>query len=286
MRKLYLAIATLVLAATSASAAGRINPADARRVQAAREQLVPAIEKEFGSKARLIHLYGHGSTTLAGVIAEVPSEASDDLPLLAIVNWNERTGAVKVVDREFKYREARAVGPHVALLEANGDLRLREANGRERLLAQRVGGDLFPTPKGDALLATLTRTGNEPHETSIGLVDLTGRVKELADAPGTDAMPTVSPDGKTVVFVSGLTSVASFFRTSVDGAEPVQLTNKGMSAWLLSQGVPADFVPPPVSNYAMEWVNNDVLRYNAGGGEFWKLNVRTGESSPDLGGEK
>jgi WD40 repeat protein len=286
MRKLYLAVTTLVLAATGATAAGRINPVDARRVQSAREQLVPAIEKEFGPKARLVHLYGHGSNALAGVIAEAPTEAMDDVPLLAIVGWNERTGAVRVVARDFKYREARAVGPHVALLEANGDLRLREANGRERLLAQRVGGDLFPTPKGDALLATLTRTGNEPHETSIGIVDLTGRVKEIADGPGVDAMPTVSPDGKTVVFVSGRTSVASFFRTTVDGAEPVQLTNKGLSAWLLSQGVPDDFVPPPVSNYAMEWVDNDTLRYNAGGGEFWKLNVRTGEASPDLGGDK
>ena len=24
----------------------------------------------------------------------------------------------------------------------------------------------------------------------------------------------------------------------------------------------------------------------AGGGEFWKLNVRTGQAAPDLGGEK
>jgi hypothetical protein len=89
-----------------------------------------------------------------------------------------------------------------------------------------------------------------------------------------------------VVFVSGRTSVASFFRTTVDGAEPVQLTNKGLSAWLLSQGEPSDFVPPPVSNYAMEWVDENTLRYNAGGGEFWKLDVRTGEASPDLGGDK
>jgi TolB protein len=287
MRKLYLAITTLALAATSASATGRVNPAEARRVQTMREQVVPFMEKEFGPKARLIHLYGRGANTLAGIIAEAPSEATGHLPLLAIVGWNERTGAVRVVEREFKYLEARAVGPHVALLEANGDLRLREGNGRERLLAQRVAGDLFPTPKGDALLATLTRTGDEPHETSVGIVELGGRVKEIANGPGLDIMPTISPDGRTVVFVSGRTTVASFFRTSVDGEEPVQLTNKGLSAWLLSQGEPpADFVPPPVSSYAMEWVNDDVLRYNAGGGEFWKLNVRTGEASPDLGGDK
>ena len=67
---------------------------------------------------------------------------------------DEATGAVRVVDREFKYREARSVGRDVALLDGEGNLRLREANGRERLLAQGVGGDLFPTAKGDALVAT------------------------------------------------------------------------------------------------------------------------------------
>jgi len=36
----------------------------------------------------------------------------------------------------------------------------------------------------------------------------------------------------------------------------------------------------------MQWVGNDVLRYNAGGGEFWKLNVRTGEAFADVGGDK
>jgi TolB protein len=288
MRKLFLSIATLTLAATSAAAADRMNPSDVRRIEKARERLVPAVQKEFGPKARFVHLFGHGRGTLAGVIAEIPADpmGTDDLPLLAIVNYDETTGAVRVVDREFKYREARSVGPNVALLDEQGNLRLREPNGRERLLAQRVGGDLFPTAKGDALVATLLRTGNESHETSVGIISLDGRVKVLADGPGVDAVPTISPDGKTVIFASGRTSVASFYRTSVEGEEPVQLTNVGLENWMLAQAVPATFVPPPVSNYAMEWVNKDVLRYNAGGGEFWKLNVRTGQAAPDLGGDK
>jgi hypothetical protein len=66
----------------------------------------------------------------------------------------------------------------------------------------------------------------------------------------------------------------------------VQLTNVGLENWMLAQAVPDTFVPPPVSNYAMEWVDKDTLRYNAGGGEFWKINVRTGKAAPDLGGDK
>jgi TolB protein len=288
MKKRVVAIAALTLAATSATAADRMNPADRRRVEKARERIVPAVAKEFGPKARFVHLFGQGRGMLAGVVAEIPEQplATDDLPLLAIVQYDEATGAVNVVGREFKYREARSVGPHVALLDGEGNLRLREPNGRERLLAQKVGGDLFPTAKGDALVATLLGTGIEGHETSVGLIDLKGRVKVLADGPGVDAAPSISPDGKTVVFVSGRTSVASFYVTTVDGAEPKQLTNVGLENWMLFEGVPASFVPPPVSSHHMEWVNDDVLRYNAGGGEFWTINVRTGQAAPDLGGEK
>ena len=286
MRKLFLCITALV--ATQALAADRMNPADLRRVTKAREHLVPAVAKEFGPKARFVHLYGQGKGMLAGVVAEIPADApaTDDVPLLAIVQYDEATGAVRVVDREFKYREARTVGREVALLDGEGNLRLRDANGRERLLAQGVGGDLFPTAKGDALVATLQMSSGPRHETSVGIIDMKGRVKVLADGPGVDATPSISPDGRTVVFVSGRTTVASFYVTDVEGTAPKQLTNVGLDSTMLFGGPPKGFVPPPVSSHHTEWLSDDVLRYNAGGGEFWKLNVRTGEAAPDLGGEK
>ncbi|HZI05466.1 MAG TPA: hypothetical protein VEZ71_15650, partial [Archangium sp.] len=131
MRKLFLSMAALTLAATSASAAGRMNPSDVRRIEKARERIVPAVAKEFGPKARFVHLFGQGRNMMAGVLAEIPENApaTDDVPLLAIVQYDEPTGAVRVVDREFKYREARAVGQNVALLDGQGNLRLREPNG-------------------------------------------------------------------------------------------------------------------------------------------------------------
>lgn len=285
MKQLVLSLAALLLAASSAQAAGRMNPSDARRVQKARERIVPAVEKEFGPKARFVQLFGQGRNMMAGVVEEIPEQlhGTDVLPLLAIVQYDEPTGAVRVVAREFKYREARAVGQRVALLDGEGNLRLREANGQERVLAKGVGGDLFPTAKGDALVATMMAANEHSHETSVAFIDLKGRVKVLADGPGVDATPTISPDGKTVVFVSGRTSVASFYVTTVDGAPARQLTNIGLDNVMLFGGAPAGFVPPPVSSHHMEWVSDDVLRYNAGGGEFWKLNVRTGQAAPDLG---
>nr|WP_240672544.1 hypothetical protein [Corallococcus coralloides] len=277
----------MTLAATSALAADRLNPADLRRVTKARESLVPAVAKAFGPKARFIHLFGQGQGMLAGVVAEIPAEplGTDELPLLAIVRYDESTGAVRVVARDFKYREARSVGTDVALLEGDGTLRMRDAHGQDRLLARGVGGDLFPTAKGDALVATLLMNSEGPHETAVGLIDLQGRVKVLADGPGVDATPSISPDGRTVVFVSGRTSVASFYVTNVEGAPARQLTNVGLENWMLFGGPPKEFVPPPVSTHHMEWLNEDVLRYNAGGGAFWKLNVRTGHAAPEVGGE-
>ncbi|QAT88074.1 Protein TolB [Corallococcus coralloides] len=287
MRKQFLTLTVMTLAATSALAADRLNPADLRRVTKARESLVPAVAKAFGPKARFIHLFGQGQGMLAGVVAEIPAEplGTDELPLLAIVRYDESTGAVRVVARDFKYREARSVGTDVALLEGDGTLRMRDAHGQDRLLARGVGGDLFPTAKGDALVATLLMNSEGPHETAVGLIDLQGRVKVLADGPGVDATPSISPDGRTVVFVSGRTSVASFYVTNVEGAPARQLTNVGLENWMLFGGPPKEFVPPPVSTHHMEWLNEDVLRYNAGGGAFWKLNVRTGHAAPEVGGE-
>ncbi|RKG68315.1 hypothetical protein D7V80_12985 [Corallococcus sp. CA054B] len=286
MRKQFLTLTVMTLATTSALAADRLNSADLRRVTKARESLVPAVAKEFGPKARFIHLFGQGQGMLAGVVAEIPAEplGTDELPLLAIVRYDESTGAVRVVAREFKYREARSVGTDVALLEGDGTLRVRDAHGQDRLLARGVGGDLFPTAKGDALVATLLMNSEGPHETAVGIIDLQGRVKVLADGPGVDATPSISPDGRTVVFVSGRTSVASFYVTNVEGAPARQLTNVGLENWMLFGGPPKEFVPPPVSTHHMEWLNEDVLRYNAGGGAFWKLNVRTGHAAPDVGG--
>ncbi len=288
MKKLVLSLAALMLASASAQAADRMNPSDLRRIQKARERIVPAVEKEFGPKARFINLFGQGRGMLAGVIEEIPEQAhgTDVLPLLAIVQYDEPTGAVRVVSREFKYREARTVGNSVALLDGQGNLHLREANGRERVLAKGVGGDLFPTAKGDALVATMMAADEHSHESSVAFIDMKGRLKVLADGPGVDATPSISPDGKTVVFVSGRTSVASFFVTTVDGAEPKQLTNVGIDNTMMFGGLPANFVPPPVSSHHMEWLSDDVLRYNAGGGEFWTINVRTGHAAPDLGGEQ
>lgn len=287
MKKLFCLIATVTLASASAMAADRMNPSDLRRINKARERIVPAVEKEFGPKARFIHLFGQGRGMLAGVVEEIPADTlgTDQLPLLAIVGYDETNGAVRVVAREFKYREARSVGNNVALLDGEGNLRLREPNGRERVLAQKVGGDLFPTAKGDALVATM-QPGDTLHETSVAFIDMKGRVKVVADGPGVDATPAISPDGKTVVFVSGRTTVASFYVTTVDGGEPKQLTNVGLENWMLFEAVPPSFVPPPVSSHHMEWLSDDVLRYNAGGGAFWTLNVRTGQAAPDLGGEK
>ncbi|GEN11996.1 TolB protein [Myxococcus fulvus] len=276
MKTLGMAVAGLLLSGSVAHAEEGAASREVTRVRAMRAAVEPMLAKEFGAKAFVATLHGRGAQTVLGVIEEAPPPGTDLQPRLAVLRYDEARGTVRVVDRAFKYAEASALGDKTLLLTPEGDLRLREGSGRERLLAQRVLGDLAPSVKGDGVVATLSRTGAESHETAVGFVGVDGRVTVVADGPGLDAMGSVSPDGRTVVFVSGRTTMASWFRTTLDGAEPVQLTNVGLKAGALRDGVPANFVPPPINTGAMEWLSEDRLRYAAGGGELWTLDVRTG----------
>ncbi len=47
-------------------------------------------------------------------------------------------------------------------------------------------------------------------------------------------------------------------------------------AGLEREGAPEGFEPPPLSADRVEWVSADVVRYDAGDGELWEVDVRTG----------
>ena len=251
------------------------------------QMLSSRLRTEFGPKARVQRVFGKGQQLLVGVAVEDAMEATDHVPSMAIASYDPRADKLEVVEREVVYREARRLGNDFALLTHDGELRLRGRDGSARVLAKGVYGDIYATADGArvAFAAKPVRTDVDPDaEASIRIVDRDGNLKAVADLPGLDSRPMVSPDGKTVLFIADVTGIASFFRTTVDGETPVQLTNIGIAPGISRDAPPAGFVPPPISNYSVEWVSADVLQYDAGDA-FWTINVRTGAAAP-VGGAK
>ena len=70
--------------------------------------------------------------------------------------------------------------------------------------------------------------------------------------------PALSPDGRRVAYVSGVTGVASVFVVSFDGGDPLQLTNVGLENAPITIGrAPHGFVAPP--HAGPPWFDGDIL---------------------------
>jgi TolB protein len=245
------------------------------------------VRELFGAEARVGRLFGR---ELVGVALEAAPEDSDvPVPLaLARIQGAE----LEVISQTAEFKEALQLGGALALVNAEGALTLRLPGAVERTLATGVKGELSAAPNG-GLLFTADDVNQGSGETAVLVAASDGALAVLADAEGIDDRGSVSPDGATVVFVSGRTGVASLFRTTLAGVAPVQLTNLGLE--LQSAPVneeesaedlaPVGFVPPPVAADALSWVSADVVRYDAGGGEFWWVDLRTGVATREGGAQ-
>jgi hypothetical protein len=245
-------------------------------------RLSERLELKFGQGARVQQVFGRGPEVLLGVTLEAPVADSDVRRRVALATFRRDTDSLELVAERAEYKEARQLRAGLALVTADGELRLRGADGREQTLATDVKGEVSDAP-GQRLVATLEGGSRPKGDSAIFVADASGQLTVLADAEGVDDRPSVSPDEKTVVFVSGRTGVASLWLTTLDGAEPVQLTNRGLESGVAREGPPEGFVPPPVMADGLEWVSKDVVRYDAGDGELWTVNVRTGEARREGG---
>lgn len=249
--------------------------AEQRTLRDTEERLSSRLQARYGETARVQRVFGTGPRVLLGIALEEPMPESDVVPSVAVAAYDAEADAFDLLTDEATYREATPLGQHTALVSATGELSLLAQDGSQRPLLQGVRGDIAVSVDGRRLALTLGAPNRE-HETAVAVADLEGNVAVIADAPGVDDRPTLSPDGETLVFVSGRTGIASCYRTTVHGDPPVQLTNVGIKAGVPRSEDPPGFVPPPVVADRIEWLNDDVIRYDAGGGELWTLHVRTG----------
>ena len=101
-----------------------------------------------------------------------------------------------------------------------------EQDGKnQKQLTANAGANYYPwaTPDGRYIVFTSTRARSTR---SIWRMDPDGgNLKQLTEGPG-DVFPQSSPDGRWVVFVSTRSGLVRVWKVSIDGGDPVQLTDK------------------------------------------------------------
>lgn len=231
------------------------------------------IREKFGEKARVAGAVAQGQKVVLLVANEALPVDSDAVLPMAIAVHDSKTNALAVPGATYEFKEARVLGSKTALVKVSGELELVSDTG-SKVLATGIKGDIQPAKNG-AVLATQNHPEEGDANSRVVLVTEEGESKILADAEGSDDRASLSPDGRTVLFVSARTGVASFFITDIDGAEPTQLTNKDL-ALTLDDTEPANFVPVPVDLSRLTWLSPETVRFDAGGNELWTINIKTG----------
>ena len=120
------------------------------------------------------------------------------------------------VDNRIVYRSIASGVPSARMIDADG--------GGEKQLAMEVLGEkgLSVSRDGNRIVFASNRAGRF----NIWRMDMDGaNLKQLTDGMG-EAFPQCSPDGRWVVFQSGVGNVTStLWRVAIDGGEPVKLTS-------------------------------------------------------------
>ena len=179
---------------------------------------------------------------------------------------------IRVADRVAGARKA----PDGTLFFVSKQRLFKWRDGVSVPLVDRSAGD-FDFAAKSARIA-LVRLDEMEDPSGLDLIDSEGKVERtLADAGhGMLWLPIFTPDGKSVVYVSGETGFGSFFRVDLDGTNKRQLTNQNIrqeTGGVFSQ----DFGPPAESRERMRFVTDTRLEYESGQ-ETWQLDIETGQT--------
>lgn len=267
-----------ILAVSCGVSTAHLGSSEEEELGSAENLLKAQLEQHFGKGARVQRMFGE---QLIGVTTEPVTPESDVVPSVGLARLEPSTGKVAPVEMTQRFREGLVMGTDTATVDEEGALSFAG-----RALATQVRGDLVATPDAQALLFTRDALEAEAEtSTAIAMVDLTGASRVIADGDGTDDRPGVSPDGKTVIFVSARTGIAALYRTTLAGEAPVQLTNVGLEALTRAEDDESDplgFVPVPVAHDRMQWSDATHVRFDAGGGEYWVVDVTNGSAKKEV----
>lgn len=99
----------------------------------------------------------------------------------------------------------------------------------QRIASERYDGLLGIAPLSDGRLVMST---GERGNSQLAIVDRAGSGRETLTRDGTNLWPAVSPDNKTIVFVSNRDGQTGVWRMNVDGSEPKLLAHLPRPSWL------------------------------------------------------
>jgi serine/threonine protein kinase/Tol biopolymer transport system component len=99
----------------------------------------------------------------------------------------------------------------------------------QRIASERYDGLLGVAPLSDGRIVVST---GERGNSQLAILDRTGASRRTLTREGTNMWPAVSPDGKTVVFVSNRDGQTGVWRMNVDGSEARLLAHLPRPSWL------------------------------------------------------
>ena len=140
--------------------------------------------------------------------------------LLFIANWVDAAGSERI-----SFASNRSGTLDIYIMDTNGEGLRRVATN----LARKAGGPPWPpdmtwSPDGRFLAYTSNR--DENYKTYI-MDTRTKEHRRLTDHDERELFPAWSPDGKWIAYVVGDSGKARIYKTDVNGAHPVELTNPG-----------------------------------------------------------
>lgn len=151
----------------------------------------------------------------------------------------------------------------LAIVDHNGVL-FEQIGDRRVVLFDGANGTPAILPDGSIVCSRLS---DEPGETDLWIAKRGEAPRAIDPRSGFDDLPVALPDGR-VLFVSGRSSVASWWWVDPTGGEAEQLTNHGLVA-----GKPLIGFVPPAAERAE--VLGGVVRYDAGGDRWFELDLAT-----------
>lgn len=227
------------------------------------------LETIAGEGARVVAHFGlRDGRELLGVQRRAPSALSPSTAQLILV---ERSGdELRPIAQEVAHA-AWAPDGTILYLQRGVTTReglLLEANGEERRTLLRDLADFAVSPKGE--LAVVRRLPE--YRFSIALHARDGRLVRtllIEDAPL--STPFFTPDGRTLLYVSGRTGLLSLFALPTEGGEPRQLTNVSV------RRIGPDYLSPPLTRSSVKFLDAARLRYEVRGGTV-EVDVAAGKA--------